>query len=90
MSYPQIPHTRAVSYGFLDHVLGRFDDQTKNIRLGLEEEVIASLLDFVGTPVTDLVTMTWTDDEGKEHKLTKPNIRLLKNIHAWALWEEKN
>ena len=83
-------HTWAVSYAFLDHILGLFEDKTKNIRLGFDEEVLDTLLDFIGTPVEELVTMEWTDDEDVVHKLTKPNIRLLQNIHAWILWEERN
>ena len=90
MNYPTIPHTRAVSYSFLDHVLGLFEDQTKNIKAALEEEVLVTLIDFMGTPIEDLITMEWTDEEFKIHFLTKPSIRLLKNIHAWVLWGENN
>ena len=53
MSYPECPHTRAVSYEFLDHILDIFGTQTKNIKLGLEEEVINTLLDFIGSPVEE-------------------------------------
>ena len=47
-----------MSYGFLDHILGLFETQTENIKLGLEEELLSTLLDFVGTPIADLVDMT--------------------------------
>ena len=90
MSYPELPHTRAVSYEFLDHILEIFGTQIKNIKLGLEEEVLNTLLDFIGTPVDELATMEWIDDENNRHSLTKANIRLLRNMHAWILWEEKN
>ena len=85
-----MPYTMVVSFSFLDHILGLFEDKAKNIRLGLEEEVLNTLLDFIGTPVEELETIAWTDDENKTHTLTKPNIRLLRNIHAWMIWEEKN
>ena len=90
MAYSLKAHTRATSHDFLDHILSLFGTQAVEIKLALEQEVLLTLMDFIGTPIDDLVTMEWNDEEDKTHKLNRPTIRLLKNIHAWILWEEKN
>ena len=65
MTYPMMPHTRAVSYVFLDHILDLFGTQATSIRLVLEEEALLTLLDFMGTPANEHVSMEWQDDDNK-------------------------
>ena len=57
MTYTMIPHTRAISYTFLAHLLGLFEAETTTIKLELEEEIILTLLDFMRTPVDELVSI---------------------------------
>ena len=70
MTYATMTHSQAVSYTFLDHILGIFKDQVTNIKLGLEYKAILTLIDFMGTPVNELANIEWQDDDDKTHTMT--------------------
>lgn len=46
----------------------------------------------MGTPIDELIEMEWQleDETDKSMKLTRADLRLLKNMHAWIIWEELN
>src|SRR6476660_6568846 len=90
MAYTTATHTRAISHDWLLHILGLFGTDTTNIMLGLKEDGIKTLFDFVGSPADELVDMEWPheDDDTKVMKLTRADKRLLRNMHSWIIWVE--
>ena len=92
MTYAIKTHTRGNSFEFLDHILNIFETESTNIRKAFQapDNDILTLVDFVGTPVEELITITWEDEDKNTKNFTKKELRLLKNMHAWILWEEKN
>ena len=91
-TYPTKPHTRATSSDFLNHIIDIFENystSSDNIWTGLQSEDITTLLEFIGSPTEDLCNLEY-DHDGVNKTLTKPEKRLVKNIHAWILWENKN
>ena len=90
MAYTTATHTRAISHDWLIHILGPFGTEATNIQLGLKEDGIKTLLDFIGTPAEELVDMEWPHDldDTKVMTLTRADKRLLKNMHAWMIWVE--
>ena len=90
MAYTTATHTRAISHDWLLHILQLFGTDATNIKLGLQEEGIKTLLDFVGTPAHELVDMEWPHDtdDTKVNTLTRADKRVLKNMHAWMIWVE--
>ena len=90
MAYTTATHTRAISHDWLLHILGLFGTDTTNIKLGLKEDGIKTLFDFVGSPADELVDMEWPHDtdDTKVMKLTRADKRLLRSMHSWIIWVE--
>ena len=88
MAYTTATHTRAISHDWLLHILGLFGTDTSNILLGLIHEKTKTLVDFIGTPIDELVDMEWPhqDDATRIMTLTRAEKRLLRNVHAWMIW----
>ena len=84
MAYTTATHTRAISHDWLFHILGLFGTDTTNIKLGLKEDGIKTLFDFVDTPVDEVVDMEWPHetDDTKIMKLTRADKSLLRNMHS--------
>ena len=90
MAYPTATHTWAISHSWLIHILGLFGIEATNIQLGLKEDGIKTLLDFIGTPAEELVDMEWPHEleDTRVMTLTRADKRLLKNMHTWMIWVE--
>ena len=92
MSYQLKAHTRSNSMEFLDYILNLFETETMNIRRAFQapDNDITTLIEFLGTSIEDLYDLEYEDDEQKKKNFTKKELRLLKHIHAWILWEQQN
>ena len=58
MAYTTATHTRAISHDWLLHILGLFGTDTTS----MIEEKTKTLVDFIGTPIDELVDMAWPHD----------------------------
>ena len=64
---------------FFDHIFSLLDsDDVRNMLIGLTEEGIENLMDFIGTPTEDLTTLEWIDIEDVQY-LSRAETRLLKS-----------
>ena len=90
--YPIRHHTRLNSAEYLDHIIDIFEGLTPssdNIWRALQYEQISTLMDFMGMTTDDLVNLEYTKDE-KQCTLTKAEKRLVRDMHAWVIWESKH
>ena len=84
-------HTRAVSVEYLEHALHLFGALASlPIKLGLQNEFpsgTVSLMDLIGMPPEDFSLLEYSTDSGGLQGLTKGQVRMAKNIQAWAMYE---
>ena len=90
MDYPTKQHTWANNRIYLEHVLNLYEEKTVAIKLGLNNDRIHTVINFVGQDIENLQGLEYHDEEGILSFLSRGDKRFIKGIYGWMCWEIKN